>query len=150
MRVWFLFFMTLLTSFSAFAQFPNATFFKKIYSWNVGDWGGCDVSCGWGTMYRSVDCQTRNYVTVPNNYCYSSQPYSSDSCYAGSCCAPNVGQTCYAEVPSSGYFNSGDCSMPGMCSSCTYGSVSYCTGAGLHKCSCYEGTVQCDGSCFWY
>jgi hypothetical protein len=73
------------------------------------------------------------------------------SIVAGAKCDPNMGQTCYAIVPFSGYFDSGtgDCSTVGMCTGCADGTVALCS-SGIHKCLCNEGTIQCDGSCFWY
>jgi hypothetical protein len=129
----------------------QTAFYKKVYSWQIGSWGSCDAGCDWGTETRAVNCSTRNSVVVPDVRCLVTKPSDSRSCYAGSCCHPNMGQTCYAIVPSSGYFDSGtgDCSAVGMCTGCAGGSVAECSG-GLHKCSCNEGTVQCDGSCFWY
>ncbi len=42
------------------------------YTWNVTDWGFCDVGCGPGAQYRSVQCMSvDNSTIVPDSACLS-------------------------------------------------------------------------------
>jgi len=55
------------------------------YSWQIGSWGSCSVSCGIGTQIRSVTCQRSDSTTVDDSFCTETKPATSQSCDAGSC-----------------------------------------------------------------
>ena len=64
---------------------PNGT-------WSVGDWGPCQVNCGTGSQYRSVECvDGAGIILVDGSHCdASSQPINKQTC-TGSClqCSAN-------------------------------------------------------------
>ncbi|HMN67494.1 MAG TPA: hypothetical protein PKC28_03050 [Bdellovibrionales bacterium] len=51
------------------------------FSWNIGNWGSCSVTCGPGTRTRNVLCQDNNNGnTVNDSNCPQPKPVSSQAC----------------------------------------------------------------------
>lgn len=50
------------------------------YTWNIGAYGSCSVTCGGGTKVRTVYCQDQNGTTVADNLCSQPKPATSESC----------------------------------------------------------------------
>ena len=62
------------------------------YSWITGIWGACNVSCGYGTQYRTVACQRNDGQHVSDTYCPAgSKPNGSQTCYSGQPCGGGSG-----------------------------------------------------------
>jgi hypothetical protein len=114
------------------------------YSWQTGGWGGCSVSCGTGTQYRSVWCQRNDGATVDNAYCGGGMPAGSQACDMGSCCAPNAGQGCVGETNNCGDAYNGTYMCNGLCSAQSappdVGDIWVCSG---------EYCVNSDYVCDW-
>ena len=59
------------------------------YSWSIGSWGGCSVTCGGGVQSRSVTClRSNDNVTVVDGICgalVGAKPAVSQSCNTQSC-----------------------------------------------------------------
>lgn len=57
------------------------------YSWDVGGWGGCSVSCGGGTQTRTVRCLRSDGVEMPDTFCsqLGAKPATSQSCNTQPC-----------------------------------------------------------------
>lgn len=64
------------------------------YRWEVGNWGGCSVSCGGGTQTRSVTCKSSDGSTYQDQMCLqfvgakpvTSQVCNTQSCVGSNCC----------------------------------------------------------------
>lgn len=54
------------------------------YSWSVGAWSACSVSCGGGTQSRVVTCVRNDGKTVEDSLC-GSKPVTSQVCNAQAC-----------------------------------------------------------------
>lgn len=113
------------------------------YSWQVGGWGGCSVSCGVGTQYRSVWCQRSDGATVDNSYCGGGMPGGSQACDMGSCCAGNYGQGCASSPNNCGSVNYGTYQCDGSCNASTPGNVPDRWVCGSQYCA------NSDYTCYW-
>ncbi|XP_070531950.1 uncharacterized protein [Ptychodera flava] len=56
-----------------------------LYSWSVGQWGQCDVTCGGGTRTRSVTCQLQNQQLVADGLCTAPKPSELEVCNSDPC-----------------------------------------------------------------
>ena len=79
-----------------------------IGSWSVGEWGACQVNCGTGSQYRSVDCEDGSGIAIDASNCDPvAQPANRQTC-TGDClqCTANtmflkgLGATDLLETPS--------------------------------------------------
>jgi len=65
---------------NGFQVFPQSTECPQ-YSWDVGAWGECDVTCGGGTRMRNVTCvETGTLTEADEALCLQTKPLDSESC----------------------------------------------------------------------
>lgn len=69
----------------ATSQSCNSQTCTADYSWNVGPYGTCSKTCGSGSKYRNVTCQSKTGVYVAENYCTVTKPDTSTACNTDSC-----------------------------------------------------------------
>ena len=55
------------------------------YSWAIGNYGNCSVSCGGGTKVRSVECERDDLIIVADSFCTAAKPIATQSCNTQSC-----------------------------------------------------------------
>ena len=131
------------------ASSPPAT----TYSWSVGSYGTCNVTCGvsacgYGTKTRTVVCKDNSGATVSDSFCSSAKPDTTTNCTVGSSgCI--IGQAdCVEEVPDCpGCTTRGIGSCPAGCTNnCC--NIYDCGGNGAHPSSWnVVGTIGPGSSC---
>ncbi|KAL4227287.1 A disintegrin and metalloproteinase with thrombospondin motifs 20 [Mactra antiquata] len=55
------------------------------YSWFMGDWSECSVTCGRGQSNRVVECRDRSNTTVNDSLCGFPQPGNKKECVQSTC-----------------------------------------------------------------
>ena len=114
---------------------------SSVYN-SYGGWGGCNVSCGWGNQYRTVN----QYSNYNGQWCNSWT--DSTSCYPKDCCTV-VGyntagnKSIYCWNFASSYMGGGSNWNNGKLSLCTdYGGSSGCVSATDSRCGKMGGTYK--------
>ncbi|MEF2176014.1 MAG: thrombospondin type-1 domain-containing protein, partial [Candidatus Absconditabacteria bacterium] len=60
------------------------------FSWKIGEYGGCDKTCGGGTQTRSVECKRNDNKIVADSYCSESKPDESKVCNTQVCAVKTI------------------------------------------------------------
>ncbi len=58
----------------------------SIPEWATGDFGACDTTCGYGTMFREVTCPTYDADPASEPCDEATEPFASEPCDDGSGC----------------------------------------------------------------
>ncbi|XP_077987002.1 cubilin-like [Glandiceps talaboti] len=98
---------------SGFQVFPQFNQCPQ-YSWNIGDWEQCDVTCGGGTRTRTVTCTETGTTTLADeSLCAGQKPAESENCNEQPCpgCDRNVTTSEMIQFTSADYENDLDCEI---------------------------------------
>lgn len=63
------------------------------YTWVIGEWSSCSLSCGGGTRSRSVWCQRSDGTPVADGSCTGTKPDTTQSCNPQACLTPWIQTT---------------------------------------------------------
>ena len=78
------------------ASTPVPTPWTTTYSWSLGAWSSCSLSCGWWSQTRTVTCISSTGQTVADTNCTGSKPAVSQSCNTQACStSPWISSTVY-------------------------------------------------------
>lgn len=78
---------------SPFISFSTTDLSSCTYSWNIGNWGGCNVECGpGGTQKRTVSCLRSDGTTASDEYCLATEakPVTSQVCENNPACTYSI------------------------------------------------------------
>lgn len=55
------------------------------FSWSIGSWSTCTVSCGGGTQSRTVECRRNDGKLFSDSWCSQPKPIVSQTCNTQAC-----------------------------------------------------------------